>query len=205
MCRFEGPALPRPLRVAIVPTPEGPAVDPSVSEAVRKAGASLSDAGYEVDEVSPPDLSRTAELWHELAMPDVFKTLLPLMYRFGDEDSQRSMQLWVDAHPQVDIDGFLARQVERDALITRWAAFFEDYPIVVLPSSGEPPLPVDLDMAGEEGSARGISREPIPARDCIAGVAGPVYPCWRGPRPADGSPTCRSTLPRRSTAWTPAK
>jgi len=154
---LEGPALPRPLRVAIVPTPEGPAIDASVSEAIRKAGASLADAGYDVTEAAPPDLSRAAELWHELAMPDVFKALQPRINELGDEDSQRSMQLWVDAYPQIDLDGFIARQTERDALITRWAAFLEDYPVVVLPSSGEPPLPVDLDVADADGSQRGIT------------------------------------------------
>jgi len=149
-----GPPLPRPIRVAIVPEPEGPEVDPSVSEAIRTAGAYLADAGYEVEEAAPPDLSRAAELWHELAMPDVFASLLPRMNELGDEDSQRSMQLWVDEYPAIDLKAFLAGQAERDALITRWAQFFEEYPIVVLPSSGEPPLPQDLDAAGPEEARR---------------------------------------------------
>lgn len=102
--RLEGPPLPRPLRVAIVPTPEGPEVHPSVSKAIQTAGAYLADAGYEVTAAAPSDLSRAAELWHELAIPNVFGALQPRMEELGDEDSKRSMQLWVDAYERGDFD-----------------------------------------------------------------------------------------------------
>ena len=151
---LQGPRLPRPIRVAIVPTPDGPEIDAAVSDAIRLAGSYLSDAGYEVEEAQPPELSRTAELWHELAMPDVFALLQPRMEQFGDEDSRRSIRLWGDQYPRIDVDAFIAGQIERDALVTRWGEFFEDHPIVVLPSSGEPPLPQDLDIAGSEGAQR---------------------------------------------------
>ena len=76
------------------------------------------------------------------------------MEQFGDEDSRRSIRLWGDQYPRIDVDAFIAGQFERDALVTRWGEFFEDHPIVVLPSSGEPPLPQDLDIAGSEGAQR---------------------------------------------------
>src|SRR5215471_10061038 len=51
---FEGPAVARPLRVAVVAEPPGGSTNPVVAATVRRAAKALADAGYSVEEVSPP-------------------------------------------------------------------------------------------------------------------------------------------------------
>jgi amidase len=153
---LDGPPAARPIRVALVAEPEGKAIDPAVAEAIRAAGRYLADAGYAVEETVPPELDRAAELWHQLAKVDTFAGLRPRMEEYGDEDSKRSLELWCDLQPTLDLEGFVRGHTERDALVTRWAGFLEEYPVVVMPSSGEPPLPVDVDIAGPEGARRGF-------------------------------------------------
>ncbi len=181
---LEGLAMPRPIRVALVAEPEGSAVDPRVSEAVRTAGRHLAEAGYAVEETVPPDLDRAAELWHELAIADTFATLRPRIDEYGDEDAKRSMELWCESRRPLDLAGFVAGHTERDALVTRWAEFLEDYPVVVMPSSGEPPLPIDLDIAGAEGTARCFTANRFQLAIAILALPGLSVPVGE----ADGVP-----------------
>src|SRR5580704_18606808 len=51
---FEGPSLTPPIRVAAMPEPSGGSTHPTVAAAVRRAALALADAGYAVEELSPP-------------------------------------------------------------------------------------------------------------------------------------------------------
>src|SRR6201997_2278046 len=79
---FEGPAVPRPLRVAVIAEPPGGSTDPAVAAAVRRAAQALADAGYVVEEVSPPRYEEAIGCWARLIMGDfraVLGQLSPLM------------------------------------------------------------------------------------------------------------------------------
>src|SRR5207247_6427547 len=52
---LEGPPVPRPIGVALVAQNPGGTTHPVQAEAVRQAGRHLADAGYAVQEVTPPD------------------------------------------------------------------------------------------------------------------------------------------------------
>ena len=61
---LQGPGLPRPIRVELVPLNPGGFTHPAQAEAVRQAGRYLATAGYAVDEVMPPGLDEIIETWH---------------------------------------------------------------------------------------------------------------------------------------------
>ncbi len=70
---FEGPALKKPLRVAVMADPGGLRVHPDVAAAVASAARLLADAGYVVEEREAPSLaSRERDLHadHEPLWPD---------------------------------------------------------------------------------------------------------------------------------------
>jgi amidase len=173
---LRGPAIPPPVRVGLVTAPEGEPIDGRIGDAILAAGRHLAEAGYEVEEVELPGLQRAADLWHVLNVPDVFGTLWPRMLEYGDDDAKRSMQLWIDYAPKVDLATYLAGQVERDAILTRWNAFFQQYPVVVLPSSGEPALPAGLDAAGPQGAARCFSANRFQLAIATLGLPGLSVP-----------------------------
>jgi amidase len=68
-----GPALARPLRVAMTVNCGGTPADPAVVAAVRQAGAWLADAGYVVEEVEPPSLAEAQAF--VAAAPPLFEPL----------------------------------------------------------------------------------------------------------------------------------
>jgi amidase len=150
---LEGPALPRPIRVALVPQNPGGFTHPAQAEAVRQAGRHLVAAGYAVDEVMPPDLNEIIETWHRIGSTDVLGALAPRVEELGDPDARMSMRLWLELVPPSDMQGVLAALAQRDLLLWRWLSFTQRYPLVVMPTLGDLAPPHNLDTS-REGQVR---------------------------------------------------
>jgi amidase len=150
---LEGPPLPRPIRVALVPENPGGSTHPAQAEAVRQAGRHLATAGYAVEEVTPPNLNEIIETWHRICSTDVLGALVPRVEEFGDADARTSVQLWLELFPPTDIQGILAAFAQRDLLLWRWLAFTQRYPVVVMPTMGDLAPPHNLDTT-KEGQVR---------------------------------------------------
>ena len=150
---LEGPVLPRPIRVALVPQNPGGSTHPAQAEAVRQAGRHLATAGYAVDEVTPPDLDEIIETWHSIGSTDVGGWLVERMEEFGDADARTSMRLWLELFPPTDMQGVLAALAQRDLLLWRWLTFTQRYPLVVMPTFGDLAPPHNLDTT-RDGQVR---------------------------------------------------
>ena len=150
---LEGPELPRPVRVALVPRNPGGFTHPAQAEAVHQAGRYLADAGYAVDEAMPPGLEEIIETWHRIGSTDVLGALAPRVEELGDDDARTSMRLWLELYPPSDMQGVLAALAQRDLLLWRWLTFMQQYPLVVMPTLGDLAPPHNLDTT-REGQAR---------------------------------------------------
>lgn len=148
-----GPPPPRPIKVAIVPEVPGGATHPAQADAVRRAGRHLEAAGYIVEERLPPDIERIIELWHLICVTDVFGSLWPLMQKIGDPDGQAAMGAWLQRYKPAGPEAYIAALAERDTLSLRWLTFFQQWPLVVLPTLSDLP-PRQVDDITLEGQAR---------------------------------------------------
>lgn len=149
-----GPALPRPLRVAMTVNCHGAPADPAVVAAVRQAGAWLADAGYEVEEVEPPSLAEAHELWNLIGNDEARKFMWPAIEQFGDEGVRRSFGWMLADSPVLEHAEHLKAFAKRSTLIRRWQLFLQRYPLVLGPVSGEPPFPWGWDVETEASMAR---------------------------------------------------
>lgn len=131
---LEGPALPK--RVALVVENPGGTLHPAQAEAVRTAGKHLAAAGYEVEEVSPPNLNDIVECWMAIGANELFPALLPRMRQLGDPDGIASMETWNQLVPPSGMARFLQAIAERDLFIWRWLEFMQTRQLVVLPTMG---------------------------------------------------------------------
>jgi len=174
-----GPALPRPLGVALVPYNPGGSIHPAQAEAVHRAGQHLAVAGYAVDEIAPPDLEAIIETWHRIGSTDVLPLLAPQMAEHGDPDAQTSMRLWRELIPPTDLRGVLGALAQRDLFLWRWLEFMQRYPLVVMPTFGELALPHNLDTT-REGQARVLDAIPrSPCRSATMAACVRVCRYWR--------------------------
>ena len=149
---MQGPPPARPIKVAIVPEVPGGPTHPAQAAAVRLAGKHLQAAGYVVEEVLPPDMERGVELWHMICVTDVFGGLWPQMQKMGDPDGIASMKGWLDLHKPVDLPTYVAALTEREGLLLRWMTFFQQWPLVILPTLADlPPRQVaDIEPGGQK-------------------------------------------------------
>ena len=170
-----GPVPKRPIRVALVPEVPGGATHPAQAEAVRAAGRHLMAAGYAVEEALPPDLEAAARLWHVIGSNDVLRLLLPLVEQHGDAAAKTSMREWAALYPPSDPLAALDALAQRDLLLWRWLEFFEDYPLVVMPTHCDLPPPWGEDLT-REGQARLIDGLRVGLVAPLLGLAGLAVP-----------------------------
>jgi amidase len=154
---LRGRSLGAPVRVALMPEPEGAPVHPAVSTAVRLAGKHLAAAGYAVEELDasrfPSSFGRGAELWNKVGMAEIRSIIEPVLPAIGDEGLERSLRFWWDICGPVSMAEYHAALAERDTLIRQWQLFLEQYPVVVLPTFGQPSAEAFCDQRDRDGMA----------------------------------------------------
>ncbi len=148
---LEFPALPRPIRVALVTEADGLFIHDSVRASVRRAGAALADAGYLVEEVAPPGIGAIARLWAKLGAVDTSQLSWEAIRTLGDAEVARVNRLFLDTAPETPtLVDYLRALGGMIAHRRAWSLFMETYPIVVGPNSGDLPFPVGSDIVDVE-------------------------------------------------------
>ena len=64
----------------------------------------------------------------------------------------------------------------RSTLLREWMAFFERYPLLLLPVSWDAPFPIDLDLQGDATMRRIISAQSALLTPAILGLPGLAVP-----------------------------
>lgn len=147
---LQGPPPSRPIRVAMSVDPFGHGVHPSVADAVKAAARCLANAGYAVEEVPLPRVSEAASLWRLLVMNDMRRGLLPGVLKHGDEAARITMLAMLQHTPESDFGTYIEGLERRTTILREWLVFLEQYPLVLLPVSMEPPFKQGLDLEGTD-------------------------------------------------------
>jgi len=150
---FEGPPPARPIKVAIVPEFPNTKTHPAQAAAVRRAGKHLQAAGYVVEEIQPPDLDRSVELWHLIIATESFHGLWPQMQKMGDPDGIASMRSWLALHKPTDLGAYMSALTEREGVIFRWMTFLLQWSLVIFPTLADLP-PKQVSDTTTEGQTK---------------------------------------------------
>jgi len=142
---LDGP--PRPKRVALCVDPDGLNPEPEVVSAVLRAAEHLSRAGWAVEEVrNTPPLQEPADMQARLWLGDCYEAQLEAAQREGDPGALACLTgMREKVHP-FDLSRTLIR---RDEIVRSWFAFLEQYPVVLMPVSGELPFKDKLDLESQ--------------------------------------------------------
>lgn len=170
------PPLSRPLRAALVPDPVGLGVHPSIAASIRSAGRALEAAGYVIEEREPPEFERATELWGEIAGPDTLALLEPAVDEYGDEGIRRGLAFWRGAWPDRHPATTLKALAERVRILQLWGAFFEEYPVVIMPACTQPPFAWDEDVRDQPSTDNIVEAQRAMLAVSVLGLPGLSVP-----------------------------
>jgi amidase len=126
------PQAKAPLRVALL-VEDGRDMHESTRFAIRKVGALLQDAGYEVEEISPPMLEVLFGMWLRLGALDVQLGLVPQLELLNDSGLTQAIQGMLPSFPPPTPQVMMQALADRDLLFRAWNVFLEQYTLLFMP------------------------------------------------------------------------
>jgi amidase len=148
-----GPPPPAPIKVAVAVSPADLEVDPDIAGLIDRAAGFLSDAGYAVEAVSPPDLGAAWALWRDIIATEIATLQAPQMRELGSPDFNRALGALLDQGPILGGEAYMRAIGHRSRVIRDWLAFLETWPVILAPAAVQPtPAPgADLGDARTAG------------------------------------------------------
>lgn len=137
------------IKVALV-TDDGCDIHPASREAVLAAGRHLSDAGYEVEEVSPPMLDSLFGLWMRMSALEMSAGFLPMLPGIGDAGLSKAVENWWPHFPEATAPTMFKAYADRELILRAWNRFLEQYPIIVAPVLAKPSMRANEDLESVE-------------------------------------------------------
>ena len=133
-----GPKPKGPIKVALAKMPADINVDPSVHAALRQAADHLERAGYRVSEIEVPDINGVWQIWCDIIVNEVAVLQEAGMMAVTSPDFHTAWGgIKVKANT-LDLAGWMRATAARSGHIRAWQAFFEDYPVVLAPTTVMP-------------------------------------------------------------------
>jgi len=131
------------------------ASSPDVDASLRATVARLRSLGYEVDEIAVPALGEAAGLWLQMTFDDYgVSSFASDLETFGDDGMRFKWDSVTKLVRQEFGDRSLGRYlatVERRSLLRRQLSeLMVDYPVLMLPNSGEEPFELGSDVTSQE-------------------------------------------------------
>ncbi len=135
---LEGPAQKKPIKVALAKLPGDMKVHPSVKAALRQAADHLERGGYRVTEVEVPDINGVWQTWCDIISNETMVLQEANMLAVASEDFHRAWSGMKKKANVLDLAGWMKATSTRNRHIRAWQLFFEEYPVVLAPTSVQP-------------------------------------------------------------------
>ena len=144
--------VPDPIRVAVTTDPGAGGVDPAVAAAVRRAADVLADAGAILEEVDPPQVLESAELWRTLTTAELMGVLDGLIRPLGSADASTYLEQSMARVARLDLAGYVEGLARRHAIAAAWSQFFAVHDLVLGPVATQPLHTVGFDLGGPDNA-----------------------------------------------------
>ena len=144
-----GPAMEKPIKVAMTLDMGKGGVDSHIAAGVRKAGRLLAEAGYIVEEIDPPGVAEAADLWTQLVAADIRTAFLPAMKELACPDALKFLDYFLGLVPESTLASYTHALAERNRIAREWTQFALRYPLILGPVATIQPFPIGHDMAGK--------------------------------------------------------
>jgi amidase len=173
---LQGLPVARPIRVAVSADPGGLGVAPAVAAAIRQAAGWLAEAGYVVEEKEPPDFMAAVDAWRTILGTETRIGMLPMIEKYGDKAVRHMARYFDKLTPSLNLPSFGKALASRSTLLRAWMLFFEDFPLVLVPVSCEPPFPAGHDQGDDDTLDRLVTAQRAQFPPACLGLPGISVP-----------------------------
>jgi amidase len=148
---WKGPRLEGPIKVGFTKATLDFPIHPEVSAALDDAREALTDAGYRVEEVTPPCLAEMAEAGFRALMTESHGMIWEDVKRLGSDTVIGVFEEYFRRFPPYDPDDYLRVVARRTHIARQWSLLLAEYPLVLTPFLPMPFFGPDRDTQGDEG------------------------------------------------------
>ncbi|KUP91316.1 amidase family protein [Tritonibacter horizontis] len=149
---WQGAPAAGPVRVAFTRNTHGYDLHPEVEAALLDARDALTDAGYILEEVEPPDVFEIGRAGYRTLMGEIKTLMKPDIDAMGSETIRSLFQTYFAEFPPFEGDELLKMYAKRSHFARQWAMFIERYPLVLTPFQPQPFFAPDRDLEGVAGA-----------------------------------------------------
>ena len=145
-----GPKPKGPIKVALAKLPSDLDVHLSVRAALRQAADHLERAGYRVSEFEVTDINGVWQTWCDIIINEVIVLQEAAMLSVASEHFHTAWRGMKKKANTLDLQGWMRATAARSGHIRAWQLFFEDYPVVLAPTTVMPTPGPREDAVSEE-------------------------------------------------------
>src|SRR3954471_1277100 len=133
-----GPKPKGPIKAALAKLPDDMDVAPSVHAALRQAADHLERSGYRVSEVEVPDISGVWQTWCDIIANETVTLQEAAMLKVTSPDFHAAWGGIKAKANTLDLLAWMRATAARNTHIRAWQLFFEDFPVVLAPTTVKP-------------------------------------------------------------------
>ncbi len=148
---WHGARLEEPIKVAYTKNTFGYDLHPEVAKALDTAREALSDAGYAVTEIDPPDVFECGRLGYRALMGEVLTLMKGDIEAAGSETIREIFEVYFQEFPPIVGTELIHALAQRTQYAREWSLFMQDYPLILSPFLPQPFFKPDRDTEGAEG------------------------------------------------------
>lgn len=140
-----------PVKVGFTTETLGYPLHPEVAAALEDARAALVDAGYRVEEITPPAVSEMAEIGLRALLTETHSMSGGDIEKYGSDTVRAIFAEYFTQFPPFEHDEYLRIMARRTGLARHWSLLQTDYPLVLTPFLPQPFFHAGRDAEGPEG------------------------------------------------------
>ncbi|MCC5988309.1 MAG: amidase [Pararhodobacter sp.] len=148
---WRGEAPEGPVRVGFTNETFGFDLHPEVEAALASARAALTDAGYVVEEITPPGMPEAGQVGYRALMTEVAALMKPDIDAIGSATIRAIFDEYFRQFSPFDAQAQMQAMARRSHFAREWAGLLERYPLVLTPFLPQPFFTPDRDTEGPEG------------------------------------------------------
>ena len=144
-------SLPMPeKKIALLTKIEGLKIDPIISAELNLVAKRLADSGWVVEEPKAPNFQEAANFQATLWLGEFRRTGGEAISKENDPDANFIYRQMSRRCPDTSLEKFMDLIQNRARISREWNKFFDKYPIILCPITGDIPFPDLKDLESEE-------------------------------------------------------